>query len=310
MPCRATSGAHDPSVLTHVPRSLHHPTALIALALLSPVPACTASSAASRENDAGGEAAVSGPETTCDPLAGAAITLGGIVGVGKDDQGTLYVDSANGVFVSGAGKLVRQLVTGTGAGGNNEFLFTFEPPASAGSGARNLLVETTGSTASAMALSPAASRAFLGQSDAGVTPLALVDPSTVSGMPVVNTPNVIEYVADVSNGDVLVATLPMNGDMTSNDGGLSIFFGPRGDVAECTVTAFEQSLSNDGTATFLVDGTPYVLAFGTVNGPDSGLLGTFTLESLTPHGGAELGVTLRSPTPTTVPTGLSFTCLP
>ena len=232
------------------------------------------------------------------------------MGVGKDDKGTLYVDSANGVFVSGGGKLVRQHVTGTGGGGDNEFLFTFEPPASTGSGARNLLVETAGSTASAMALSPAGSRAFLGQSDAGVTPLTLVDPNTVSGMPVVNTPNVIEYVADVSNGDVLVATLPMNGDMTSNDGGLALFYGPQGDVAECVVTAFEQSLSNDGTATFLVGGTPYVLAFGTVNGPDSGLLGTFTLESLTPQGGAELGVTLRSPTPTTVPTGLSFTCLP
>jgi hypothetical protein len=149
-----------------------------------------------------------------------------------------------------------------------------------------------------------------GQSDAGVTPLTLVDSNTVAGMTVVNTPNVIEYVADVSTGDVLMATLPMNGDMTSNDGGLSIFYGPLGDVAECTITAFEQSLSNYGTATFLVGGTPYVLAFATVNGPDSGPLGTFTLESLTPQGGSELGITLRSPTPTTVPTGLSFTCLP
>jgi hypothetical protein len=91
---------------------------------------------------------------------------------------------------------------------------------------------------------------------------------------------------------------------------LSIFYGPPGDVAERTVTAFEQTLSNDGTATFVVEGTRYVLAFGTVNGPDSGPLGTFTLESVTPQGGAELSVTLRSPTTTTVPTGLSVTCLP
>jgi hypothetical protein len=48
-----------------------------------------------------------------------------------------------------------------------------------------------------------------------------------------------------------------------------------------------QTLSNDGTVTFLVDGTPYVLAFGTANGPDAGPLGVFTLEGLTPQGGAQ-----------------------
>jgi len=271
---------------------------------------CTASHESVGGKDAGGEAAATVAESACDPLAAKAITLGNVVGVGKDADGTLYVDSANGVFVSGGGKLIRQHVIGTGSNGANEFQFMFEPPDGNESSARNLLVDTAGTIATAMALGPANSKAFLGQSDAGVTPLALVDAATVSGLAVVNTPNGIEYVADVANGDILMATLPMNGDTMSEDGGLSIFYGPTGDVAERTVTDFGQTLSGNGMVTFLVDGTPYVLAFGTVQSPDAGPLGIFTLEGLTPQGGAQIGVRLRSPTPTAVPIGLTFTCLP
>jgi hypothetical protein len=250
------------------------------------------------------------PEAACDPLAPKPITLGDIVGVGKDAPGTLYVDATSGVFVSGSGKLLRQHVIGTGQSGDDEYLFTFEAPGDDSSGARNLLVETTGSTADAMALGPSDSKAFLDQSDAGVTPLTLVDPATVSGMATVNTPNVITYVADVANGDVLLATTPMNEDTTATAGGLAIFYGPPGAVAQRAITSFEQSLSGDGTLTFLVDGAPWVLAFGSVYGPDAGPFGTFTLEGLTPQGGAQLATTLRSPTPTSTPPGLSFTCLP
>jgi hypothetical protein len=285
---------------------------LAAFALPALVPfalSCTASkdvgSAGTVDGSAGG-----GAETTCNPLAAKPITLGTVVGAGKDVAGTVYVDSANGVFVSGSGALNRQRVTGTGQSGNDEFLFTFEPPGDDGAGTRNLLVETSGSAASAMALGPADSKSFLGESDAGVTPLALVDPATLAGLPVVNTPKLIQYVADVANGGVLLTTVPMNSDSASSNGGLSVFYGPASSVAERAITAFEQTLSNDGTMTFLVDGTPYVLAFGTVNTPDSGPLGVFTLQTLTPEGGSALTVTLRSPAPTTVPSGLSFTCLP
>jgi hypothetical protein len=283
--------------------------ALAALALVPFVLSCTASkdggAAGTGDASAGGDA-----EAACDPLAARTITLGNVVGVGKDAPGTLYVDSANGIFVSGSGALNRQHVIGTGQSGNNELLFTFEPPGDDGTGARNLLVETSGSAASAMALGPANSKSFLGESDAGVTPLTLVDAATLSGLPVTNTPNVIQYVADVANGDVLLTTVPMNADSTSASGGLSVFYGPPSSVAERTISAFEQTLSNDGTMTFLVNGTPYVLAFGTVNTPDSGPLGVFTLQSLTPPGASALTITRRSPTPTAVPSGLSFTCLP
>jgi hypothetical protein len=248
--------------------------------------------------------------TACDPLTPAPITLGAIIGVGQDAAGTLYVDAANGIFVSDAGQRIRQHVVGTGQSGSTEFTFAFQSSAADGGSAGALLVETNGSTAIAMALGPAGSRSFLGQSDAGVTSLTLVAASTVAGMMVVNTPNVISYVGDVANGDVVLATVPLNTDATSDDGGLSIFYGPPNDVAQRTITAFGQSLSGNGSVTFLVGDVPYVLAFGNVQDPNAGPLGRFALEGLAPRGGAQIAVTLRSPTPAADPPGLSFTCLP
>jgi hypothetical protein len=280
---------------------------LIALSVIVSLAACKAS------NLTPADGALPASETACDPLAPKPITLGTIVGVGQDAAGTLYVDAANGVFVSEGGQLIRQHVTGSGQSGATQFLFGFEPPGDDGSSARNLLVETSGSTAIAMALGPTGSRSFLGQSDAGVTSLTLVAASTVTGMTVVNTPNVIEYVGDVDGGDVVLATVPLNSDSTPidggvEDGGLSIFYGPPSALVQRTITAFEESLSGNGSLTFLVGDVPYVLEFGMVQGPDAGPLGTFALEGLTPQGGAQLSVTLRSPTPTADPPGLSFTC--
>jgi hypothetical protein len=253
--------------------------------------------------DAGGESA-------CDPLAPKPITLGAIVGVGQDAAGTLYVDSANGIFVSTNAALVRQHVTGTGQSGANAFTFTFEAAGADASSARALLVNTQGSTATAMALGPADSKSFLGQSDAGVTSLSLVAPSLLAGLTVINTPNVISYIADVANGDVLLATVPLNADSTALAGGLSIFYGPPGAVAERPVTAFGESLSGNGSVSFLVGSATYVLQFGMIPGPDAGPFGTFALEGLMTGGDADVAVTLRSPTPTALPSGLSFTCLP
>jgi hypothetical protein len=274
-------------------------SSLVALALIAPFVACKAT---------GGGSVVA--ESACDPLTPKPITLGTIIGVGQDAAGTLYVDSANGIFVSENGELIRQYVNGTGQSGSTEFIFTFDFPGTDASAARTLLVETQGTTASAMALGPAGSRAFLGQSDAGVTSLTLVDPATVSGMTTVNTPNLISYVGDVANGDVVLATVPLNGDSSSNDGGISVFYGPPTNVAQRTITAFEESLSGNGSVTFVVGNTPYVLAFGMVQGPDAGPLGTFALEGLTTGGDAGVAVTLRSPTPSELPRGLLFTCLP
>ena len=279
---------------------------VLALTPLAVLAACSASHGGAT-SDAGGVA------TSCDPLAAKPIMLGAIVGVGKDAAGILYVDSANGIFLSDASnRLIRQHVVGTGQSGTTEFGFGFVSPGADDSTARSLLVETNGTTATAMALGPtnSSSKAFLDQNPPGTTPLTVVDPSTVSGMPVVNTPNVIDYLADVANGDVILATVPMNDDETSSDGGLAIFYGPPANVAQRAITNFGESLSGNGSVTFLVDGSPYALQFGEVAGPDAGPLGAFTLLGLTAQGDAAMNVTLRSPTPTALPPDLSFTCLP
>jgi hypothetical protein len=259
----------------------------------------------------GDAAAVDGltTETACDPLTAPAIILGAVVGVGMDASGVLYVDAANGIFVSNNGKLVRQYVSATSQSGSSEFSFSFYAPGDDGASPRTLLVETQGDTASAMALGPGNSRSSLDQSDAGITSLTLTAVDVLSGLVLVNTPNVIAYIGDVGNGDVLLATLPLNQDSTSTDGGLSLFYGPPSNVAQREITTFDESKSGDGTVTFLVGSTPYVLAFGMLQGPDAGPLGTFTLESLTPAASVGLAITVRSPTPTSLPSDLSFTCL-
>ncbi len=250
-----------------------------------------------------------GNDAACDPLAAKPIALGTVVGVGQDSTGTLYVDAANGIFVSQSGQLIRQHVTGTGQSGSDQFIFTI-PSAATDAATVDLLVETDGTTAVAMALGPANSKAFLGQSDAGVSSLTLVPASTVTGMPVVNTGSAISYIADVSNGDVLMTTRPINDDPAAPNGGLAVFYGPPGAVAQRPIVSFGQSLSGNGTLTFQVGSVPYTLAFGNVPGPDAGPLGTFALMSLTPQGGAPMSATLRTPTPTGTPPELSFTCSP
>lgn len=248
----------------------------------------------------------------CDPLAPLPITLGTVIGVGQDADGTLYVDASNGVFVSSNGSLVRQQVLGSGQVGTDYFTFSFLAPGADSTAARDLNVRTTADGVT-MGLGPQGSGKL--QSDTGVTALTVVPASTVAGLPVINTPNVLSYVGDVANGDVLLATVPLNDELEPTDGGvadggLSIFYGPPTAVAQRTITSFEETMSGNGTVTFLIDGKPYVLQFGEVPGPDAGILGMFALLGLGPQGGSAMTITLRSPTPTTTPAGLVITCAP
>jgi hypothetical protein len=287
---------------------------LLALTCLGILQACSTARSGASSADAGGAGSGGAMDAgnaglaPCDPLAGKPIALGTIIGVGAD-LSTLYVDSSNGVFVSNASNdLIRQHVVGTGSSGKTEFLLTFVPPGADISLARNLLVQVSGAVATAMALGQPNSKAFLNQAPAGTTPLTLMPASATAGMAVVNTPNVISYLADVANGDILLATVPMNDDGTN--GGLAIFYGSSTlPIAQRPITGFEQSQSGSGTLTFLGDGeTSWTLQFGNVSAPDAGPFGVFALQGLTPQGGATLGVTLRSPTPTTLPAELSFLC--
>jgi len=276
--------------------------------LLVALTAGAAGCASDDPSGAGAPPAADSATIACDPLAPSPLTLGAIVGVGTSADGTSYVDAANGVFVASGAELVRQHVTGTGQSGATEYLFSFEPP-NEPSAAQTLLVETDDSgNAQQMALGPPDSREFLDPPLPDVTPLTLAEPASVSGLTVVNTPNEISYVADVEDGSVLLTTYPMNPDPASETGNLTLFYGPAANVQERTIAAFQQSLSNVGTVTFLVGAESYVLAFGRLPTSDDPF-GKFVLTSLTPGSGSPLAVTLRSPTPSELPSELSFSCL-
>jgi hypothetical protein len=55
-------------------------------------------------------------------------------------------------------------------------------------------------------------------------------------------PNRISCLADVANGDIVMATVPISSDPTSRNGGLAILYGPPAAVAERPITDFGQSL--------------------------------------------------------------------
>ena len=268
-------------------RPLHRAT-LLAVAT-SAIAACTQASPGTSTD---------GAPSPCDPLAPPPTTLSGILGVGKDGQGTLYVaDEPPGlsearVFVSSGNDLVRQQVIGSGQSGGGkgasaEYTLSFEAPASDGAAAEALLLDVQGGTASQMALGPPDSKAFLGDAGAGITPLTVVDVSAVAGMTIVNLPGVVAYVGDVSDGTAIVVTSP----------------------TERSIVTFSQALSGYPTITFLVGSTQYTMAISGTGAfdPDAGLLGgpgPGTLDT----GSTTLPFTLRMPTPTTLG-GFSFSCL-
>lgn len=254
-------------------------------------------------------------ESACDPLAGPPIGLGNIVGVGQDSSGTFYVDAENGVFVSSAdGALIRQQIVGTGQSGT-EYSFSFVPPNEIQLMAitQDLVIETSGGVATSMALGPQGSSKL--PDAGGLVSLQMVPAASITGMPVVNTPNVISYAANAANGDILVAVTPQNvptgpDDAGIYDDGLEIFYGPQNAIAQRRITAFGESLSGNGSVTFMVDGVPYVLPFGNTLSTDGGPLGTFMLGGLSRMGGSTIALTLQTPNPTAFPAAYAFTCLP
>ena len=258
------------------------------------------------------DAAADAGEAPCDPLVGPAIGLGTIVGIGQSSTGTFYVDAENGIFVSSVdGSLIRQHIVGSGQSGT-EYSYSFAAPNEDGLMPEQLVVETSGGVAVSLQLGAGGSGKL--PSDGGsFVPLQLVSATALKGMPVVNTPNVISYVAYAANGYILLATVPQNAptgatDGGISDGGLSIFYGPAYAMKQRPITAFEESLSGNGSVTFTVDGVPYVLSFGYVLGSDGGPLGTFTLSGLSQTGGGTIALMLQTPTPVALPSG-QFLCL-
>ncbi|HEY1695795.1 MAG TPA: hypothetical protein VGG39_26690 [Polyangiaceae bacterium] len=265
------------------------------------VAACSPSSSSGGSSDG---VTGNGP---CDPLSPPPTSLSNVLGVGEDAQGTLYVaDEPQGlgeprVFVGAeaAGPLVRQEVIGSGENGSGQYTLAFVGPGASDGAAQSLLLDTSGGAATEMALGPADSKSFLG--GPGEAPLTVVDPGTVTGLAVVNLSGTVAYVADVSDGSVIVVTNLVDIVTPSP---VRLFYGSPPALAERSIVSFDQSLSGYPTIAFQVGTATYTMAIGGTFGLDGGGPGPGTLAT----GSTSIGFTLRQPTPTTLD-GFTFSCL-
>jgi hypothetical protein len=248
----------------------------------------------------------------CNPLAALPTTLRAPLGVGRDSNGTLYVadtapDREQRVFVSRGNTLYRQNVLGSGGGGgaDAEYTFTYESADSDGSDARDLLVQVHDGKANEMAIGPPEGKLFLPDAGKGTTPLTVVDTSAVDGLGVVNLPAIVSYFGDVSNGDVLILTDPIDAYSSAD---FRLYYGPKGGVVEYTIASFDQALSGYPEVTFNVGSSVYTMQIAVIYPPDAALLGEPGPGTLSIAGGATLKFTLRLPPPTSL-AGFTFTCL-
>jgi len=188
-----------------------------------------------------GDAGAGGSSGPCNPLSPPPTILGAVLGIGEDTQSVIYVadevpDSGQDrVFVSSGTTLDRQHLAGTGQSGgppNADYTFSFQVPLSDAADTMALLIQTRGGAVTGMALGPGDSRNFLGAPDAGQVPLTVLDAGAIGGFTIQNLPNLVEYVIDVSNGNVMVVTAPMD---AWGYAGFRLFYGTASEMVERSV---------------------------------------------------------------------------
>lgn len=241
---------------------------------------------------------------TCDPLADdpQPITLGKVLGVGRDAQGVVYVidrppQGLDRLFVSKGMVLERRPVTGTGSGSEADG-GTFEIVGS-GSGDAALAVEITTDVTGAVMMGVVhgalTTKTFvIGQQ--GET-LVVLGADALAGYSVQNLPGTIdvEYFATLADGRALVVTRP---DVDASYADFRLFLSTSGPspLLERKVIDVVQGSFTD--VVFDLDGARATAHFSSSLAP-----GPSTL-TVGPTSG-ELTVS----TPGTRPTGVTFLCL-
>jgi hypothetical protein len=284
-------------------RRMAIPMSVAALALA----ACIKSGSGSK-----GAAGSFGP---CDPLTPRPVTVGRILGVGQDTQSTVYLadqapdgGSQDRVFVSSGHTLYRKHVAGSaqnGAPPDADYSFSFQDPFADAQDLRALLIQVRGAAVTAMALGSGTSRSFYAP-DAGDELLTLLGGGAIAGFKLQNLPVLIVYVSDVSNGDAIVVTEPMD---PWDNSGFRLFYGAPSQMIERPIVAYNRSDGSDDVS-FGVDGATYAAHFtfpAFAFDVDGGAAPPGP-ESLDAGAAGTLSMTQRVPTPTTL-SGLSFTCL-
>lgn len=254
-------------------------------------------------------------ETSCDPLATHPTPLGTILGAAKDPAGTVYLVDEFGlamqlsvvrVFILMGNSLVRQDVIGSGEIRMTEDIETFQS-ADGSTAPRDLDIQLDGGKALSMTLGPEGSaKSRLEGIDASApTPLVLIDPSTVQGLPAIDLPGSVNYVADSPDGHAIVVTSPLDNEV--GFGAFHVFYGTPSLMQERPIVSFLQAGSGYPSIGFTVDSQTLVMAISSLPPTDGGLLNQPGPVTLT-GGGQSVPFTLRLPTPTTL-AGFAFMCL-
>jgi hypothetical protein len=263
------------------------------------------------------ETASTGP---CNPLPAPPTKLVTLLGVGEDPSGALYVADIGGipmeptgiagvrVFVPSQGSLVGQYVIGSGGNGppNGEYIETFQsvdgsvPP-------RDLVIHFTGGAVDSMTLGPENSAKLNaeGRDGGATTPLTLLNASAVRGMPAIDLPEAVQYVADASDGESIVVTAPLDDEGSA---AFHLFYGTTAEsMIERPIVSFDQSGSGYPTFSFDVGSATYTMSIASV--PSDGGLGEAPGPvTLTKGDGSTVTLALRLPTPTSLGR-FAFTCL-
>jgi hypothetical protein len=271
--------------------------------------------------DSNGQKLESGGGSTpapCDPLAAheLPVTLGTVLGVGKDSAGTTYMadhvvaTSADRVFVSEGTSLFRKRVIGSGSSGgppDADYTFTFVEGFDAAT-ARSLLIQQRGGVVTAMALGPGSDKKFIPDGGPATGALTVLDDSVLSTFTLRNLPGTVsvQYVADVSDGHVIVVTQPTD-DSDYTD--FRLFYGAsESAMVERRVVNVTRTRSGSTDIQFEVDGATYTAHFTWVlDVSDAGIPISHPGDASLDAGTGTVPVNLRNPTPTTLG-GFSFTC--
>jgi hypothetical protein len=211
----------------------------VGYSLMAWVVGCSASVAKDKAPDASTSDTANnlGQLNTCDPLARQPLSIGPIVGIGQDDQSTLYLadqssSSMPRVFVSQGAALYQRYVRGSGQSGTG-YTLSYDDSDNLGIPPHALLVQTQDGQASAMGLADEGTRFFIGDADATYAPLTLVDSTAIAGVALMSLPYEFEFIA-IDNVTTVV-TIPINGDYAS----ARVFYGPKDNVQQRTVTSVE-----------------------------------------------------------------------
>lgn len=202
-----------------------------------------------------------GTLTTCDPGAPVPlpITLGKVLAVGEDTDGTLYViggadraEALDRLFISEGTSLQRERVVGSEARDGSDFTVSWQGSPSAS----RLVVKRSGSVVTGIALAELGGEPFFDELPASATRLKVVDAKRLAGLALNNLPGEVFIVARAiaEDGSQLVITRPRD---DWSDADFRVFYGMGAVLSERKVDPSVDLPTSYRLVEFFVDGERY-----------------------------------------------------